>query len=325
MKKISKSLIVMGILAMLIVLPIVSLAESASKVLKKDEKYLIYNESIMESDKDLIFAFEKTKGADKDTLTYYPIAKDANDIKVAYVDETNKEDLENNKGYLVVRDAENNYIINEEEIDLGESIDKDKVDTTTKRISVDTSKTDTKTEIIDGVETVVTTGKVVITDNKDAKYSYIIFSGNDKEIMQLAKTLADENAIKDKTFEEKLEMMDRFQNLYNEMEPSIDDNTWVEVENLTIPQPESEDGEEYIVFIKKVDGNETIIDAQFLTAYTKYEQRKEKETVTIKETSKLPVTFDTTITLFIVLALVIVAIVVVLIVRNKTNKKEGNK
>ena len=61
-----------------------------------------------------------------------------------------------------------------------------------------------------------------------------------------------------------------------------------------------------------------------MTCYDKYNPIYEKETVTIKETSKLPVTYDS-IALIVIFTIVIVAIVIVLVVRKKASKKEENK
>ena len=46
------------------------------------------------------------------------------------------------------------------------------------------------------------------------------------------------------------------------------------------------------------------------------------KTITIKETSKLPVTFDSTITLIIIFAIIVVLIIIVLVIRKKASKKQ---
>lgn len=332
MKK-SVKIIILGILLTLILIPNIISANTESTILKKSDEYLIYNENAM--NEEFTFAFG-TENQDKDSLIFFPSAKDSNESEaknVAYVDNATKAYLdENSEAFLFIRDAEGNYIIEAEKISLKNAIDKELVETTTKRIEVDTTKSNVSTEIIDGVKTEVTKGKVDITDSKDAKYSYILVKlpttgENDySKLMNLAEKISDEEEITKLDFMQKLELMNNFYSLYTKLEPSKNDNDWLAVENYEILEPEdSKNGEQYIVFIKKENKEETIIDAQFLTCYDEYNPLYEKETVTIKETSKLPVTYDSTITLIIILAVIVVAIVIVLVIRKKLNKKEENK
>ena len=63
-----------------------------------------------------------------------------------------------------------------------------------------------------------------------------------------------------------------------------------------------------------------IIDLQILTCTRAEDGGEEIETVIVKETSKLPFTYDSMI-LFIVLGVLIVLAIVLLIVKNKKNEK----
>lgn len=332
MKNFKKSIIVLISLTFLMLLSTITLAATESTILKKSDNYFIYNDKITGA--DFTFAFSKNPGADKDELIFFTVAKDSasQDAKyVAYVDDTTRNYVnENGDTYLYVRDNNPNYVIEEEKINLAEAIDQDKIESTTKRISVDTTQSTTSTKTIDGVENEVTKGKVVITDSKDAKYSYILISVTSEEndyskIYDLIEKITDKDAIAAMSFDEKIQLMKDFQEAYENVEPTEGDNTWLDVENMEILEPEtSKNGDRYIVFIKKVDDEGITIDAQFLTCFDKYTPKYEKETLIIKETSKLPVTYDTTITLLVILAVIIVAIVIVLVVRKKASKKEDS-
>lgn len=334
MKKSLKLKIGILVAMLAIIMSSTILAASNNIILKEDivngenttTQYLIYiPEKLGEK-------FEFALGSeDNGQLIYVVSAEDSVGNNVAYVDETNKNQL--NQGgdtYIFVRKDYTETAENMGKIDLNTAFYKDFVESTTKRISVDTTKSNTTIEMIDGVKTEVTKGKVVITDSEDAKYSYILVklptdSENDyTELMNLAEKIA--NLTEEDELMDKLEIMNKFNNLYKTLEPAIGDSQWIEVENMEILQPEdSKNGEKYIVFIKSENGNEIITDAQFMTCYDEYNPLYEKEMVTIKETSKLPVTVDNMIPFVIALVVIIVAIILVLVIKKKANKKEENK
>ena len=142
--------------------------------------------------------------------------------------------------------------------------------------------------------------------------------------MKLTTKISNKEELEKLDIIQRLELMEQFLNLYNAKEPKANDSSWLPVENLEILQPQdSKNGEKYIAFIKSINGDEIIIDAQFLTCDQNYTPIYEKETITIKETSKLPVTFDSLTTIIIVFAMIIVAIVILLVVRKKASKKEN--
>ncbi len=330
MKKSIKITLMLILLIAIMVMPTFISANTESKILKKSDEYLIYNENAM--NEEFTFAFG-TENQNKESLIFFPSAKDSNEEgakNVAYIDDATKGYLnENSEAFLFVRNKEGKYIIEAEKINLKDAIDNEVVEGTTKRIKVDTSKTETTTKTIDGVKNEVTKGKVVITDDAKAKYSYILVKlpttgENDySKLMNLAEKISKKEEVEKLDLMQKLELMESFYTLYTAKEPKAKDNSWLPVENLEIMQPEdSKNGEQYIVFIKSENGEKVTIDAQFLTSYDKYSPLYEKETITIKETSKLPVTFDSTITLIVIFAIIIVAIVIVLVIRKKASKKQ---
>ena len=168
---------------------------------------------------------------------------------------------------------------------------------------------------IDGVKTTITTGKVEITDNENSVYKYQLIKVTDSN--KDFETLI-ENMNKATNMFEKLKAYKHFYNRYYELVPSPRDLAWQEVKNMTIPQPEtSENGDKYILWLMQ-DGD--IIDLQVLTCTRAEDGGEEIETVIVKETSKLPFTYDSMI-LFIVLGVLIVLAIVLLIVKNRKNEK----
>lgn len=328
MKKSIKISIILILSLVILMIPSIAKASSESTILKESDKYLIYNEKITSN--NLVFALSSEN--EKVDLIFFPVAKDSaaeNAKYVAYVDSTNQSYLDENlEAFLFVRDKDDttNYIIDGEKISLKNAIDTEVVETTTKRIDVDSKETNTTEEIIDGVRTQVTKGKIVIKNN--GEYSYIIIklptSGENDytKLFGYAKELGDTQALDKLTFEEKLELMKNFYTLYTNLEPSVDDEAWQNVgKDMEILEPEDTvNGQQYIVFIQ--DKTNGIIDAQFMTCKSNYTPLYEKESVVIKETSKLPVTYDS-IALIVIFVVIIVAIIIVLAIRKNASKKEN--
>lgn len=206
------------------------------------------------------------------------------------------------------------------------------VKTTTERINT-THKADMskRVEMVEGTERTVTTGGLEI--NTEGTYEYTITkvpsnseaSNEYRELMDLAKILENANGEYDALSKyEKLETEKRFYNLYNELKEIQE---WKPVEEMKVLQPEgSQDGDEYIVFLKEVDenGNAKKIDAKFMVA-----SRAEDEGVAVtesqravKETAKLPITGDSLI-LFAILAVIILVAIVVFIRMKKLQGKSS--
>lgn len=116
----------------------------------------------------------------------------------------------------------------------------------------------------------------------------------------------------------KIEVYNEFLNYFYTLTPDIEDN-WVNVQENEILQPEdSKDGEQYILWIRESENEQTQnIDVQFLTSHKEYSEERIKETIT----TKLPVTYDNNI-LLIVFGALIVAIIIVYIRIKTLNRKE---
>lgn len=199
------------------------------------------------------------------------------------------------------------------------------VNNTTKRIDVDTTQTHETHEMVDGVDTTVTTGKVVVDEKGGAKYSYTLTRLTDtttkaNKLFDLAEALKED--ISD-TYTN-LSLSKQFYDLYMELMPT--DPEWTEVENSEILQPDNTvEGDKYIVYLKEETADSTTVDAKFLTCVYKADEGVEQKEETITETVKLPVTFDRGTILFIILGIIVLALVIFAIIRVKANKKDENK
>ena len=251
-------------------------ATTNEKVILKtsDEEFMIYYQDICKSEFE--FAFSTKKDEKEENLNFTKSAKDGTkegSLNVAYVDKNSLDQFfTEKKSFIWIRNNEDKIIVSGDLIDLNDSLDNTKIDlvnTTTKRINLDLNQTNTTNELVNGVNTSITTGKAVIIPNENSKYSYQLIKVTDqnsdaKELFELAKKL--ENNEKDNFVN--LSMCKRFYDLYSKLMP----NNFEEVNNLEILQPEdSRQGDEYILFIKETNGNKEIIDAKFLTSVYKEE------------------------------------------------------
>lgn len=297
-------------------------------ILKKaNDEFLIYYKEIC--NEEFEFAFSLDPKEEEDNLIFTKSAKDQlteTALNVAYVDEYLFTNYFNSDKptYIWVRNNEGKMLVSADLVNLDEAILEETVElvnTTTKRIKTHIETTEPKTEIVDGVETTVTTGKLVL-DNKENKYSYeLIKVANNAEAEELFNLVEKLQKNEELATYENLTFASEFYDLYNKLMPKTSD--WTQVDDSEILQPENTlEGEKYIVYLKDEQG---VVDVQFLTSVYKVEEGVKEETETITETVKLPVTFDSGSILFIILAVIVLALVIVTIVRVKANKKDEKK
>ena len=297
-------------------------------ILKKaNDEFLIYYKEIC--NEEFEFAFSLDPKEEEDNLIFTKSAKDQltdTALNVAYVDEYLFTNYFNSDKptYIWVRNNKGKMLVSADLLNLDEAILEETVEfvnTTTKRIKTHTETTEPKTEIVDGVETTVTTGKLVL-DNKENKYSYeLIKVANNAEAEKLFNLVEKLQKNEKLGTYENLTFASEFYDLYNKLMPKTAD--WTKVDDSEILQPENTlEGEKYIVYLKDEQG---VVDVQFLTSVYKVEEGVKEETETITETVKLPVTFDSGSILFIILAVIVLALVIVTIVRVKANKKDEKK
>ena len=333
MKKSTIKLVAFGMLVLMLlsIFTVPVKAETYEKVVlkKANKEFLIYYKDICNDEFEFAFSLDKSQPTD-DLFTRS--AKDQADegaLDVAYVDETLYDTyFTTNKAYIWIRDNNDQMLVSADLVDLTDALNDgmiELVNNTTKRIDVDTTQTHETHEMVDGVDTTVTTGKVVVDEKGGAKYSYTLTRLTDtttkaNKLFDLAEALKED--ISD-TYTN-LSLSKQFYDLYMELMPT--NSEWTEVENSEILQPDNTvEGDKYIVYLKEETADSTTVDAKFLTCVYKADEGVEQKEETITETVKLPVTFDSGTILFIILGIIVLALVIFAIIRVKANKKDENK
>lgn len=333
MKKSTIKLVAFGMLVLMLlsIFTVPVKAETYEKVVlkKANKEFLIYYKDICNDEFEFAFSVDNSQPAD-DLFTRS--AKDQADegaLDVAYIDATLYDTyFATNKAYIWIRDNNDQMVVSADLVDLTDALNDgmiELVNNTTKRIDVDTTQTHETHEIVDGVDTTITTGKVVVDEKSGAKYSYTLTRLTDtttkaNKLFDLAEALKED--ISD-TYTN-LSLSKQFYDLYMDLMPT--DSEWTEVENSEILQPDNTvEGDKYIVYLKEETADSTTVDAKFLTCVYKADEGVEQKEETITETVKLPVTFDRGTILFIILGIIVLALVIFAIIRVKANKKDENK
>lgn len=287
--------------------------ENIQIIKESDSEYLIYVKDNLNNVFD--FAFSNDKNADKDLLTYLSAAQDLTEEAnyIAYINQYTIED-----DYIWIKKADNTYPVEGVELDLAKAIpvaELTSIQDITKKIAVDTAGVQKEEKIIDGSNVVITTGKIIITEDGNYKYqiSKVLDNSREAKLMDLAERISKFGNSTD--MYTKLTIYNEFNNLYKEMSSELVDINWKNVENKEILQPEDTvDGDKYIVWLKNENN---VLDAQFMTS------TYAKEIKPVEITTKLPVTYDNNI-LLIVLGIVVIAIVIVSVRIKSLKKKTTN-
>lgn len=333
MKKSTIKLVAFGMLVLMLlsIFTVPVKAETYEKVVlkKADKEFLIYYKDICNDEFEFAFSVDNSQPAD-DLFTRS--AKDQADegaLDVAYIDATLYDTyFATNKAYIWIKDNNDQMVVSADLVDLTDALNDEMIElvnNTTKRIDVDTTQTHEIHKMIDGVDTTITTGKVVVDEKGGAKYSYTLTRLTDtttkaNKLFELAEALKED--ISD-TYTN-LSLSKQFYDLYMELMPT--DSEWTEVENSEILQPDNTvEGDKYIVYLKEETADSTTVDAKFLTCVYKADEGVDQKEETITETVKLPVTFDSGTILFIILGIIVLALVIFAIIRVKANKKDENK
>ena len=333
MKKSTIKLVAFGMLVLMLlsIFTVPVKAETYEKVVlkKADKEFLIYYKDICNDEFEFAFSVDNSQPTD-DLFTRS--AKDQADegaLDVAYIDATLYDTyFATNKAYIWIRDNNDQMLVSADLVDLTDALNDEMIElvnNTTKRIDVDTTQTHETHEMVDGVDTTVTTGKVVVDEKGGAKYSYTLTRLTDtttkaNKLFDLAEALKED--ISD-TYTN-LSLSKQFYDLYMELMPT--NSEWTEVENSEILQPDNTvEGDKYIVYLKEETADSITVDAKFLTCVYKADEGVDQKEETITETVKLPVTFDSGTILFIILGIIVLALVIFAIIRVKANKKDENK
>ncbi len=300
--------------------------ENIEIIQKSNNDYLIYIKDNLTTDFE--FAFSNDKNIDKESLSYKVAETDStnsNANKVAYVNSVTIGMFEQ-PTYMWAKDSDGNYFVEGVEIDLSKSINENDLEFATNIgniIEVDTTKTQTTTEEVDGKKITTTVGKVVLTNTTNTNsYSYLLIklpnSDAYNELANLGIRISKFNSETD--MYTKIIVYKSFLELFNELFPVSEDSNWNLVENNEILQPSNtEDGEQYVLWIKETsNGNIVNQDLQILTSSKEYSEEKIVETIITKS----PITYDNNTLLFALIALVIATILVFIKIKSIEKKEE---
>ena len=321
-KQLYKTIVTILIAISIFAITNVAYAQEEAKInlLKNNENsYIIYVDKYINN--EFLFGFSKIKEASEEDIIFSASGLDSKEENVAYMTKEIAESLEEQKAYMWVKVNEKTNIY---EIDLNEAVTEEQIElvnTTTKRIEVDTSETETSSNVKEGVKITHSQGKVKITEQGNA-FSYQMEKVENEETTKLIKLANKILESKDLTNAEKIALTKDFTELYKKMYSEIEN--WEDVaENKEILQPqESKKGDTYIVWLKNNETEEH--DLQILLCDDNQDIEVEAaKKVTIFETVKLPITYDSIITLIAVLAIVVIAISVLLIAKKKYSQKEN--
>lgn len=310
---------------LIVIAPVVIFAtnENVQIVQVEEQKYIIYISNL--EGKEFNYAISDSNSVAELDLKYIHSVKDEEGNQVALIDESTYDFSKGTKAYLWVKDGENE-LVSAQEIDFSLAFEKSKmeeVENTTKRIKTEIVSDLVEEDRVDeeGVHITVSIGGVKITDNEKSEYFYqtIPATGEYETLMTLAEKL--KNEYESMSMYTRISTTKEFYNIYNEL---IEKAEWQKVEEMTIRQPkEAEEGSKYVVLIKKVDGEQVTLDAQFLTCREEETPKYVKEKVITQETTKLPITGDNII---LIIAFVIVVLVLVLVfIRMKKLNKQNYK
>lgn len=316
-------LVVFMITILISITPIFATNENIQILKKSDTEYLIY---IKEHFNEIFeFALTNNTNANKEILIYQNAALDSNEEIVnyiAYVDASLYQQYFSQDTYLWARDKQGQYFIEGVKIDLNQNIleeDIELANNITKTILVDTSKTILKEEIVDDAKITKQFGKVDILDSGEFYYQLEKLPSNIQynRFNEIAKQIS--NSKLENNLYNRLEVVKEFSELYNTLKPKNTSTSWIKVEDKTIIQPEeTKDGEQYILWIKQVDNENIIIDAQFLTSFRQEDRELIQEQIEVK----LPVTYDNPI-LFIILFVLVIALIIIYILKKHEKQKEN--
>lgn len=320
--KLTILLIAMLVITMLVPFSSVAAANEGVQLIQTtDGNIVVYVDGLEKEAFD--YALSDNGSATEMDLNYINSVQDDEGNQVALIA---PEDLAE---YLYIRKNDNNDTVTtvQLDVDVDNMFTQEKmalVENTTKRISTEVlTDLEERNETVDGVTYVEKVGGLKITDDQNATYSYQMFDLADERYSELQNLANELNSdYESKTMYSRIEFANRFYNLYTELMGEVD---WQPVENMEIKQPiDAEEGEQYIVMLRKVSEDATTYDAKFMTSFEgeAFETIQPGYTYTqaTQETSKLPITGDS-IVLFVVLAALVIIAIVVFIRMKKLNKK----
>lgn len=324
MRKQLKRLITIVLLA-LSILAIMQMAvyaqdESEVSLLKtSEESYIIYVEDTLNT--EFLFSFSENSETKEENLIFSASGLDSNESNVAYITKELAESFTEGKTYMWVQTDDQ---LTTYEINLNKAVTNNEIEfvnTTTKRIDVKTDGTEKTVEDVNGVKITHSQGKITVTEVGEA-FSYYMVKVADEETKNFVELISQIMTSQSLSNYERVTLARQFTDTYKEMFEGIE--VWEAVaSNKEILQPhESEEGDTYIVWIKNDKTAEH--DVQILVCDDGQDiEVEEAKKVIVYDVTKLPVTYDSIITLIIVLVVIVAIIIALVVAKKRLNKKEN--
>ena len=324
MKKQMYRLIVIVLLAFSI-LAITQMAVHAQEKTKvnllktSEESYIIYVKDILNT--EFLFSFSENKDTPEENLTFAASGLDSNDANVAYMTKELAETFEEGNVYMFVKIQDELITY---EINLNKAVTTDEitfVNTTTKRIEVNTDGSENTKQEIEGVKISHSQGKVKINESGE-DFSYYMVKVSDEDTTNFVDLANQIMGSKELTNYERVALAREFTDTYAQMLEKIEN--WEQVpSNKEILQPqESKKDDIYLVWLRNNENKENDVQILICDDHQDIEVEEAKK-VTVYETTKLPVTYDSIITLIIALIILVVIIIALIIAKKKISKKQN--
>lgn len=283
-----------------------------------EESYIIYVKDALNT--EFLFSFSENAEVNEEDLIFSASGLDSNESNVAYMTKEQAKSFTDGKAYMWV---EVNEKLTTYEIDLKQAVTTEEiafVNSTTKRIEVDTDGSENTSQDVEGVKITHSQGKVTITEDGNA-FSYYMVKVESEETTNLVELANKIMNSKDLTNYERVTLAREFTDTYTEMFERIE--KWEEVpSSKEILQPqESKKDDIYLVWLRNDETQEHDVQILVCDDHQDIEVEEAKKVVTY-ETTKLPVTYDSIITLIIVLVVLVAIIIALVVAKKKLNKKE---
>ncbi|MGN1269714.1 MAG: hypothetical protein ACI4UU_02445 [Clostridia bacterium] len=300
------------------------------QMLKKGEKeYLIYISDLL--NEKFEFAFSNKADEVESNLAFADSAVDSaeNGNNIAYIDETIYNSYFEGKTETFLWVKQNTeYKVKAEKVTLTDALlesDIESLNNVTKVIPVKFGELNLPTETVDGVKVTRKMGTINIENNEQTTYSYkMVKVEKDSAEASFIKSVEKMNEVDSKDMFTKLATYSEFKEIYTKLQPAISDKEWKDVEENVIKQPTtSKNGEQYLVWIKAENQDQTTTDVQIMTCNDEYTPQYETKEVVKKTTTKTPVTGES-LTLYVIAAILVVLIALVIVLKIKNNKKNNN-
>lgn len=296
--------------------------ENIEIIQKNTSDYIIYVKDCL--DKDFQFSFSNNKNESLENLKFKKAETDSSKEKankIAYVNKTTIQ-LFNKTTYMWIKDEQGKNVVNGIEVNLKDSIKEEElkdISNITKIIPIDIKQTTYSTTDENGKKVTKKIGNVVLPKT-NGKYEFILVKATKSNkynnlvnlITRISKFNVNTNIYeKISTYKTAIELIQQFK---------ANNSNWITLQGNEITQPtDTIDKDEYILWIKEENGNNSKEDIQFLTSYKEENIEKVKE----KITTKLPVTYDNNVLLFVLAILVVGATIIS--IRIKTLKEKEKK